>query len=74
MDRNKSELNGGMINLLKPILRLWQSKMKEKVSRLFNMQPALGSVCSPVSFDSIDVLVAFDSVLISRHCIDCLLV
>ena len=39
------------------------------------MQPALGSVCSPVSFDSIDVLVAFDSdVLISRHCIDCFLV
>ena len=38
------------------------------------MQPALGSVCSPVSFDSIDVLVAFDSVLISRHCVDCLLV
>ena len=36
------------------------------------MQPALGSVCSPVSFDSIDVLVAFDSVLISRHWVDCL--
>ena len=38
------------------------------------MQLALGSVCSPVFFDSVDVLVAFDSVLISRHCIDCLLV
>ena len=34
MDRNKSELSGGVVNLLKPILRLWQSKMKEKVSYL----------------------------------------
>ena len=32
------------------------------------MQPALGNVCSQISFNSIDVLVAFDCVLISRYC------
>ena len=38
------------------------------------MQPAVGSACSQVSFNSIDVLVAFYSVLISSHCVDGLLV
>ena len=41
----------------------------ERQSRLFNMQPALECVCTQVSFNSIDVLVAFDSVLILRHCL-----
>ena len=38
----------------------------------FNMQPALGSACSQVSSNSIDVLVTFDLVLISVHCVNCL--
>ena len=33
------------------------------------MQPALERVCTQFSFDSIDVLVAFDSVLILRYCL-----
>ena len=38
------------------------------------MQPALGSVCGQISFNFIDVLVAFDCVLISRYCSVVLLV
>ena len=60
--------------MLKPILRLWQSKVKEKVSRRFLYPASLRKCMQSGLFISIDMLVALYSVLISRLCVDCLLV